>query len=96
MPRTRTCIDCGTLAQATRCTDCRRQADRAKKAKRPDLHTAAWRQVRTAAIAAQPWCSDCGTTTDLTLDHVEPRSTVAGVQVLCRPCNSRKGARARG
>lgn len=28
---------------------------------------------------------------DLTLDHVTPRSTSGGLQVLCRSCNGRKG-----
>ena len=92
MPRFITCIDCGTLADATRCDDCRTRANRVKKAKRPDLHTAAWRKLRAEAISAQPWCTRCRATGDLTLDHVVAGSTVGGVQVLCRPCNSSKGA----
>src|SRR5262249_40251900 len=30
--------------------------------------------------------------TDLVVDHVSPRTLAGGVQVLCRACNSRKGA----
>lgn len=42
-------------------------------------------------------CLHCGTTDDLTLDHVIPWSeggpdTYPNLQTLCRPCNSRKGA----
>lgn len=43
-------------------------------------------------------CQKCGATEDLTLDHIKPWSlggpdTVENLRVLCRPCNSRKGAR---
>jgi len=43
-------------------------------------------------------CLDCGSVHDLTLDHIFPwsrggRDTVANLRVLCRPCNSSKGAR---
>jgi hypothetical protein len=43
-------------------------------------------------------CRRCGDTEDLTLDHIHPWSvggtdTPDNLQVLCRPCNSSKGAR---
>ncbi len=43
-------------------------------------------------------CVLCGETEDLTLDHILPWSlggldTVQNLRVLCRPCNSKKGAR---
>lgn len=43
-------------------------------------------------------CADCGSTEDLTLDHIHPWSrggsdTEDNLRVLCRSCNSRKGAR---
>lgn len=42
-------------------------------------------------------CLVCGATEDLSLDHIHPYSlggldTVDNLRVLCRPCNSRKGA----
>lgn len=43
-------------------------------------------------------CQKCGATEDLSLDHIHPWSiggpdTEDNLQVLCRPCNSRKGDR---
>lgn len=43
-------------------------------------------------------CLHCGTSDDLTLDHIHPWSrggpdTYDNLQTLCRSCNSRKGAR---
>jgi hypothetical protein len=43
-------------------------------------------------------CVECGGTDDLTLDHIYPWSlggpdTVENLRVLCRPCNSHKGAK---
>ena len=64
-----------------------------------------WRQVRAAVIRAQgARCASCGRSIrnqiDVTVDHIRPRSkhpqlalAVENLQVLCRGCNSRKGAR---
>lgn len=43
-------------------------------------------------------CRACGSTSDLTVDHVWPThfggpTIRANLQTLCRPCNSSKGAR---
>lgn len=53
-------------------------------------------RARAAAIAAQPWCSRCGRTTDLQLDHVDPLDAGGNphdrrnYDVLCGPCNRAK------
>lgn len=44
-------------------------------------------------------CLECGRTDDLSVDHIAPLSLggsndLSNLQTLCRPCNSRKGARA--
>ena len=44
-------------------------------------------------------CVECGSRNDLTLDHIQPYSkggpdTVENLRVMCRPCNSKRGARA--
>lgn len=43
-------------------------------------------------------CRHCGSTVDLSLDHIIPLASNGGdnlsnLQILCRPCNSRKGPR---
>ena len=43
-------------------------------------------------------CRTCGATAGLTLDHIHPKSlggddSQGNLQTLCRPCNSRKGAK---
>ena len=57
----------------------------------------AWRQLAALAIKTQPFCSICGRTKDLTVDHRDPSAkgrndlTLADVDVLCRSHNSSKG-----
>jgi hypothetical protein len=56
-------------------------------------------EVRQAVFARDRFrCIDCGSADDLTLDHVHPWSLGGSdkpenLQTLCRPCNSKKGAR---
>lgn len=57
------------------------------------------RHIREAVFARDGYaCQVCSGTNDLTLDHIFPWSlggqdTVENLRVLCRPCNSRKGAK---
>lgn len=51
-----------------------------------------------ACIARQPWCTYCGSTDDLTADHVTPRSLggtaqSANLVTACRRCNSERGGK---
>lgn len=46
-------------------------------------------------------CLNCGSRKNLTIDHIYPESkggklTMENSQTLCKPCNSRKGARSNG
>lgn len=85
------CLDCGQPSSATRCPDC--------AAGRP-TYDSAWNRLSIRARKAQPFCSDCSTTHDLTTDHTPAawQRKAAGkpirlrdVQVLCRRHNSQKG-----
>lgn len=58
-------------------------------------YDAAWNRLSKQARTEQPWCTRCGATDDLTVDHVLPGSTAGGVMVLCRSCNSRKSGQDR-
>jgi 5-methylcytosine-specific restriction endonuclease McrA len=93
------CLECGLLGQLRdgRCGNCYRQAQRLRNAIRHQ-YTGSWPAIRRALLATHPWCRDCGATADLTVDHIVPVARGGGherhnLQVLCRPCNSRKGAR---
>lgn len=44
------------------------------------------------------YCKSCGTTENMSIDHVVPvvkggKNVISNLQLLCRSCNSRKGAR---
>jgi 5-methylcytosine-specific restriction enzyme A len=90
------------LTEETRCVVCelRRQRKRPRESASQRGYDYRWRKLSERARRLQPWCSWCGATDDLTTDHRVPlaaggtrRPTLADVLVLCRPCNSRKGAR---
>lgn len=86
------CLKCGTPTPlGSYCAN--HQPPPRRRRPRPDLEQHAWRKLSKAAREAHPWCTLCGATTDLTLDHVQARTHTAGFQVLCRRCNARKGDR---
>lgn len=87
------CLGCNKLTRNSRCAECQATQDRARESRRGkrEHYDAEWRRISKAAIAAQPWCSICGSTEDLTTDHIKARSLEAGVRVLCRSHNSSKG-----
>jgi 5-methylcytosine-specific restriction endonuclease McrA len=54
-------------------------------------------RLRKLAITQHPYCTDCGTTQDLTADHIVPLSkggtnTLDNYAVRCSTCNTSKGA----
>ncbi len=94
------CLDCGRPSPGSRCPEhtTERRAQRPREARGYDW---TWRALSLRARRMQPFCSNCQTTEDLTVDHTEEawQRKTAGkvirlrdVQVLCRPCNARKGA----
>jgi hypothetical protein len=103
----RNCLDCGTSVRGkSRCVDCQRGHDRAKRVRRPDLDDAAERRRRRELVADHrarvgDWCPGWATTpahpsADLVADHVV--EVAAGgpasgpLRVLCRSENSRRSA----
>ena len=102
----RPCLTCGELADpgSAYCPEHRP----VKRDERPTAsargYDAAWQRLSEKARKAQPFCSVCNTTEDLTVDHTPAawRRKAAGkpirlqdVDVLCRVHNSSAGA-ARG
>jgi hypothetical protein len=108
----RACVepDCGELFQptqreASRCPVHARDHERETEARYPHR----WRVFSRECIRRQPWCTDCGTTLDLTTDHMPgahervrrrlPLRPGVDGEVVCRSCNARRGpaeGRARG
>lgn len=97
----RPCVVCGEPTPQSRCDQ---HTIRRPKSPRDHGYDAAWDRLSKRARRLQPWCSGCGSTEDLTTDHL-PEAwaakeagktvTLAMVDVLCRACNTRRGA-ARG
>lgn len=88
------CVEPGCMrsTMGTRCAEC----EAMKQARRnADPKRRAYRDPGYRAIPLAGACACCGSTSDLTRDHVVP--LVAGdsgiVQLMCRPCNGSKGGR---
>lgn len=81
---------CPELTTTTRCPKHEAEYQRLRNARRTH-YKREWRKLSQQARRAQPWCSACGATADLTADHVRARSLDEGVEVLCRSCNTKKG-----
>ena len=59
-------------------------------------YTEQYLRVRSRLIQRQPWCFACGSTHDLTADHIVPlarggTNALSNLRVLCRSCNSSRG-----
>lgn len=95
------CIECGDLADGTRCHACAAQAAQRRDQRRGSAHargyTRAWNKQAAQVKRAQPTCDVCGTTEDLTVDHIVPKRRGGtddrdNLVTLCRRHNSSKGA----
>jgi 5-methylcytosine-specific restriction endonuclease McrA len=85
----RHCLDCHRLTSGTRCAACERRY-------RLAYNTRPAKARARATIAASPRCEQCGSTRDLTADHLIPVTDGHGkgpLRVLCRSCNSSRGSR---
>lgn len=97
----RPCITCGEPSDGPRCPEHTRDwRPKAPAAERG--YDAAWERLSRRARRLQPWCSDCGATADLQLDHLpiawERKAKRLRIrlgldaQVVCGRCNRRRGA----
>lgn len=95
------CVVCGEVTERSRCSE-HILPDLRAKDRVTRQRTARWKRTSTRLRRQQPFCSECGTQDDLTVDHVIPLADGGdpydenNLDVLCRPCNSRKGASTRG
>jgi 5-methylcytosine-specific restriction endonuclease McrA len=85
-----------------RCRECLREYERQKRQRRGSTaqrgYGRAWQELRKVQLARQPYCADCGSTDDLTVDHIIPlarggRGELSNLQTLCRRCNGIKSGR---
>lgn len=111
MPIKTPCIDCGELTTATRCEACGKRSERMrirkhspKASPRKRGYDSKWRRLSRLARNLQPFCGNCGATTDLQCDHTPEaweryehglEIRLQDIQVLCGKCNREAGA-ARG
>lgn len=92
------CIACGEPTDQTRCPDHRLQEPRTKKERGYGWH---WDQLSRRARRLQNFCTDCGTTENLQLDHLPSawERQAKGLrirlgidaEVVCGPCNINRG-----
>ena len=96
------CVVCGRPSDQARCTEHRPTAG--TRPSRAAGYDSTWDRLSRRARKLQPFCTDCGTTQDLTCDHTPEAWArkerglpirLADVDVVCRSCNSKRGA-ARG
>lgn len=102
------CRDCGEPTHGTYCDHCRPQYINRQRPNKPQPqrigYDYTWRKLSQRARSRQNWCSDCGSTEDLTADH-SPEAwarkqrglpiRLRDIDVVCRRCNTDRGA-ARG
>lgn len=93
------CSECGEPSDQARCQQHRPTDDKPTAQARG--YDNAWNKLSARARRLQPFCSDCGATTDLQTDHSPEawRRKAAGkpirladVTVVCGPCNRARGA----
>lgn len=100
------CLNCGEPSEQSYCDEHLqeiRKEQRPAKKLTPERrgYDAAWRRLSRKARKLQPFCSDCGATTDLQLDHTpetweryrarKPITLAHTGGVVCSSCNRQRG-----
>ncbi len=97
----RPCLTCGEPTDGPRCGE---HTVDPKPSARKRGYTTSWDRLSRKARKLQPFCTDCGATTDLQCDHTpqawERKNAgksirLQDIDVVCGPCNRARGA-ARG
>lgn len=72
------CVECGELSQKNRCFAHRlKSTPKFKRSHAADFNRSKWRRFSKKLRAMSPYCEMCGTSDDLTVDHI--------VRVIDRP-----------
>jgi 5-methylcytosine-specific restriction protein A len=97
----RPCLTCGEPSAASYCDDHQPATWQHRKGTAHQRgYDAAWNRLSRRARRLQPFCSDCGTTEDLTTDHLPSAwqrkaegkpLRLRDVDVVCAPCNLARG-----
>lgn len=97
------CLVCGVPSPASHCDEhTPKPWNHREGSSRSRGYSASWDRLSRRARRLQPFCSDCGATDDLQLDHIartwerlEAGKTVRLKDtggVVCGPCNRRRGS----
>jgi len=97
----RRCLDCGQRASASRCAGCQRRREHSRNqgpAQRARLSVSRQQRQRVYRRDGHR-CLDCGSSDELTLDHLVPLALEVKAHyrddelaTRCRRCNAAKGA----
>lgn len=103
LPRPCNAIGCARTTTSGRFCDVHRkeyERNRVRPTAAQRGYGSEWKRIRNAAIKAQPFCSVCGETTGLEVDHIRPLSHggtnhPSNLRVLCGLHHRQKTARQR-
>ena len=95
----RPCLECGEPSEDNRCVE-HRANERTRKASNRErrTNTGKWQRFSRRLRRLSPFCEKCGTTEQLSVDHIIPFSqrpdleyVVANCRILCLTCNGQRG-----
>jgi len=91
------CLYCGVVSRGSTCRQCTAviQSHDINRQIRNKQYDYKWQKLSRYARTIQPYCSRCGSSRDLTADHILSladggQNILENIMVLCRSCNSSK------
>ncbi len=94
------CLDCGCRTTGSRCHTCQQRREHTRNHSPTQQARLSISRAQRRRVYARDGhrCVDCGTSDDLTLDHIVPLALEVKrnyrddeLATRCRPCNSRRG-----